>query len=303
MHGAYKAVLAFFSLFCAGCALRIDEARVFLPPKPAPGAAAPSGLYGEQELTSAASDPANPLRARVTHGFIEGARGRLAISRLTRLPEGPSRPLIVHCFGNGTTRWTGGLRAARKALPFGDLMLIDYPGYGESDGAPSVAAFDANKDFILRHLRMDANDRTVVYWGHSLGGWICSQLAANDDRAAGLILETSADNVRDVAQAWIPWFAKPFIWPKIAPALLRYDNSNTLEEFQAPILVLGAGRDDTLPVKLHRSLARQLREAERDVDYVEFDRAGHGNASSQPEFTPALSAFFAKVGQRDAVAP
>lgn len=278
-----------------GCTFRVDSARVFAPPSYAgPNGERPTGLYGEGDLSK------EPLRARVTHGFL-GGEARLAFSMIERSNNSragaPSlRPLIVHCFGNASTRWATGWRAASKALPFGDVFLFDYPGYGESDGVADLASFEAMRAPLISHLRAAYPTRDIVYWGHSLGGWACSALAATDERAVGLVLETTADNVREVARAWTPWYAKPFIRFDLERGLLGYDNSATLADFRRPVIVLGAARDNTLPVKLHRSLARQLKAAKLDVDYVEFRNAGHGNVPRQEEFAAILERYFAGLG-------
>jgi hypothetical protein len=61
------------------------------------------------------------------------------------------------------------------------------------------------------------------------------------------------------------------------------------------ILIFGAGRDEPLNVKLSRSLNRQLEGRGLKLRYVEIAAARHSAMPEQPEFAPAVAAFFARI--------
>ncbi len=181
------------------------------------------------------------------------------------------------------------------ALPHGDVLEFDYPGSGETGGAASPEAFEAMRDGLLTLVREKAAGRDLVLWGHSLGGFVCSQLAERMPETDGVIIETSARNAKEVSKAWTPWFAGPFVKITIAEGIAAYDNAISLKGFKGPVLVLGALHDQTLPVQLARSLGKALTEEGVDAVYLEFKEGGHSSLPGQTGFAPAIDAFFARV--------
>jgi len=145
------------------------------------------------------------------------------------------------------------------------VFMFDYPGYGESTGfATAESLQSANRtvsNFVKSHL---TPNQKLILWGHSLGGFVCAEMARNFNSVDGIVLETSATNADDVSKAVIPWFAKPFIKTRVTESLRAYDVVEALKHVDAPILVLGAAKDKTLPVELSQALADRLASFGRD---------------------------------------
>lgn len=276
----------------AACSVRIDERSVFRPEAhPAPAqTAAELSRWPLQELRETIPD------AEARHGFLGAGDERIAYTLVTResAPAAPDRPLVVYCGGNASDRYNSGVFYALKALPYGDVLLFDYPGYGDSPGQPNAQSFGVMAPRVSALAVELAGDRPLVFWGHSLGGFVCSRLARDTPETDGVILETTARNAAEVGQAWRPWFA-PMMRIEIEPSLGGYDVAGALAHVEAPILVLGGRRDPTLPVRLSRSLAQALRDEGANVTYVEFPRANHVNVSRQPDFPATASSFFASI--------
>lgn len=273
----------------AACSIRIDDAAVFRPQP---------NLTPAVNVDELSRWPIADLRAvvadvEVQHGFAGAGEDRLAYTLVSK--PGENRPLIVYCGGNSGDRFNSGVFFALKTLPYGDVLLFDYPGYGDSPGKPSASALAARAPALQAIAVEHSADRQLVFWGHSLGGFICSRMARDTPSADGVILEATARNALEVGQAWRPWFAAPFVRLSVGDGLSRFDVADTLAEFRGPILILGAKRDNTLPVRLSRSLTESLRTRGARVTYVEFPRAEHLDISRQPEFPAAASSFFASV--------
>jgi len=303
------------ALALSACTVAIDNSTVFAPQplRPINGEAPDGGVWGESIVKNPTDAPPttdnNRERAiekfskedftptRVSHGFFGADGARIAWSYFER--DGAARALIIHCGGNAADRWSDGLVYALKALPQADVFLFDYPGYGDSDGAPSAAAFDAAGEALRFYIAQRFSDRTPVFWGHSLGGFVCAQWAGKSPSAAGVILETTAANVRDVADAWVPWYAKPFVRVQIDPELQPYDNAAALAGFEGPILVIAGRKDKTLPPRLARSLASDLTAGGLDVSFVEFPDAGHANVWAAENFRVTISEFFDRLASTE----
>ena len=240
-----------------------------------------------------------PMLTRlVQHGLAAAPTGAIAWSYFTVPDEGDApRPLIVHCAGNAGDRYNSAAVYSNKALPYGDVLVFDYPGYADSAGTPSAASMEAASAAVAALAQQMAQGRDLVFWGHSLGGFVCARLAAETPEADGLILETTARNADQVADAWTPWYARALVRIDVAPSLAGYDSAADAARFGGPVLVLGAERDDTLPVRLARTLAADLTALGAPVTYVEFEGAGHRDVPSQPGFDAAVSPFFAALMQ------
>ena len=260
--------VALLALYLAFVGLRIDPRVVFQPQShpPREGLA----LRGDRELADA-------FGVEVEHGRLGG----LATTLYAR-PSG-DRPLFVSCFGNASDRRNSGADYARKILPHGDVLIWDYPGYGDSAGAPGVEAVSEAVDRVLERAEGLAGERPLILWGHSLGGFVCAQMAARSGRVDALVLETTAPDVASVARAWRPrWLP---LRVRFDPALAAFDTPDALTDFEGPVLVIGAGRDQVLPVGLSRQLAERLPEAR----YLELPRATHYSAGFDPQAQQAVA--------------
>ncbi len=202
-----------------------------------------------------------------------------------------SNRIIVHCGGNAADRKTDGVKYLRGLVPFGDILLFDYPAYGDSEGEISTQHFkEANLTIAAYVNDLDYKERAV--WGQSLGGFICGDLSKSIEGLDDVIFETTALNANAVAKALVPWYAKLFLKIKIEDGLAAYDNVTALKNFSGDILVLGAANDNQLPVQLSRDLAMQLEQAGKDVTYLEFPDANHMNVPAQKDFAVKVKTFF-----------
>jgi pimeloyl-ACP methyl ester carboxylesterase len=279
------------SLLAACGGVNINDRSVFRPPAHAPPAETVEQLsrWPIAELRTSIPD------AEARHGFVGSGATRMAYTYVTR--PGANRPVIFYCSGNGSDRFTSGVVFAQKTLRWGDVVMIDYPGYGDSPGEPSAAALERAAPSLSALATDLSRGRTLVFWGHSLGGFVCSRLVRETPGADGVILEATARNALEIGRAWRPWFA-PFIRLSVDESLANFDVADALRDYRGPILLLGARRDRTLPIRLSRSLNEALRTNGASVTYVEVPQAQHVDIAWQPEFPAAASSFFASVAGR-----
>ena len=131
------------------------------------------------------------------------------------------------------------------------VLLVEYPGYGRSEGSPSQAsiteAFCKAYDMLLERRRI-APDR-IVLMGRSLGGGAVCALAARR-KSAAIILVSSFTSIRSfAARLLVPGF------------LVRdpFDNLAVVNAYTGPILIIHGRQDDIIPYRhalaLHRSAA------------------------------------------------
>jgi len=124
------------------------------------------------------------------------------------------------------------------------VLIIDYRGYGLSQGSPSEAGLQRDVAAAWRylvHTRGEAPRRIVLY-GHSLGGSLAAWLAAREP-AAGLILESAFISVPELAAELYPWL------PARQLARLRHDTRAELARARMPVLVMHSPQDEIVPYR------------------------------------------------------
>ena len=215
---------------------------------------------------------------------------------ITHAHHAESRAIIVFCGGDTFHRSIEGGEALEALARNADVVLFDYPGYGESTGTPTAAAVVENALAVYDYavaLETSAGKKRVIY-GFSLGGMVAAQIA-RDRSADGLILEATAPSVAAWARSQIPWYAKPLVNPRIEPALASVDTLVALRHFSGDVLVLAGQSDRQAPAALSTQIDRELRRAGVRSQLLRFPQARHGGIAHAPEFGPALSAFLDRV--------
>jgi len=191
-----------------------------------------------------------------------------------------SGPLVIYFGGNAEELSTAVATFARLDAT---TALINYRGYGASDGSPSLGRLsdDAHAVVVAMHARWGA-DRPVILFGRSIG----SGLAAQATRAApvdGVILMSPFRTLAEVGQRHMPFL--PVRW------LLRdnIDITAAIDTLPDRILVLYGARDTIIPPEESLALARHLPPTARLVEYA----GGNNEPLVDPEIRAAIEAFLA----------
>ncbi len=132
------------------------------------------------------------------------------------------------------------------------VMLIEYRGYGRSDGTPSQKTLteDFAAGYDLLAGRQDVDAGRIVFHGRSVGGGIVCALAG-ERKPAALILQSTFTSVSSMALRFgilPPFVSDPF------------DNASALRAYDGPVLLMH-GRDDSIIP--HRHSEKLLKLARR----------------------------------------
>ena len=126
------------------------------------------------------------------------------------------------------------------------VLIVDYRGYGQSEGRPSErgTARDARAAWRwLRETRGIEPGRIVIF-GRSLGAAVAAKLARELEekaRPAALILESPFTSVPGLAQRLYPFL--PTRWL----TRFEYDTTAYVKKIEAPVLVIHSREDDIIP--------------------------------------------------------
>lgn len=231
--------------------------------------------------------PPNPPPTGSETLVLRYAEGPIGATRIRSADV--ARPLILFCGGNMFRRASAGGYRARVLAPFGDVLMFDYPGYGDTAGQDNFVNFRAVGEVVADEARRqaDAEGRRLIVWGHSLGGIVCAE-AAQRARADLLVLETTTPGAWATVENQVG-LLRPFVRVTLAPALNDIDVPASLRGYPGKIVVIEAGKDDTLPPALSRALARRLEAQGNTVERLVFPRAGHNDVGGQPDFVLRLT--------------
>jgi uncharacterized protein len=155
-------------------------------------------------------------------------------------------PLIIYSHGNAeiAADWLGDFREVQD---WASALLVEYPGYGGADGAPTersiIDTMLAAYDWGAKNPAVDPF--RVVAYGRSLGGGAAARLAV-DRKVAGLILESSFTSVADLASRLL---APRFLVQDV------FDNRAALRAYRGPVLVIHGSHDTIVPIAHARELA------------------------------------------------
>jgi hypothetical protein len=170
-----------------------------------------------------------------------------------RNAHGPA-PALIYTHGNGELidHWLEEFEVPR-AWGMG-ILLVEYPGYGRSRGAPSEHAIEetviAAYDYLATRPEIDPEG--IVAYGRSLGGGAACRLAKNRKLEA-MILESTFTGVRPLALRF------GLLGPLVRDP---FDNLTQVSRFHGPLLIIHGERDAIIPVAHGRTLARAARSAE-----------------------------------------
>ena len=160
-------------------------------------------------------------------------------------------------------------------------MIVDYRGYGRSEGNPTVAGAiqdaSAARKFFAERAAIDESE--VVLLGRSLGGAIAVQLAAQQP-TRGLIVESSFSSLREIARHHYPvlsWIVSPSKLNSVAK----------IASFEGPFLQSHGDADDIIPFSLGEKLFQAANEPKQ---FVKIPGGDH-NSPPSAEYYEALDRF------------
>ncbi len=177
-------------------------------------------------------------------------------------------PALLWFYGNGETIaaiWPV-LREFRP--PRMALLVIDYPGYGASEGRSTEPALFEAADLAYAALaaRPGVDPARVRVYGRSLGTAAATHVAATHS-VGGLVLESPFTNARDMARRHYAPFPRFLI-------RLKLDNLATITQVRCPVLVLHGTRDRLVPLEMGKRVAAAT---PGPVELVVIEGAGHND--------------------------
>ena len=209
-------------------------------------------------------------------------------------PAGAARAPLVLYFGGNAEEVSWMLEAigdpARGETPDAAWLIVNYRGYGASEGSPSERALVADAltlyDYASALPGIDA--QRMFAFGRSLGSGVAVALAAQRT-LRGAVLVTPFDSLAAVAKRYYPYL--PVDWM----LKHRFDSIDRAPSLGTPLLCLIAERDDVIPPAHAERLFAAWAGPKRKVV---LRGADHNGTDGAPDFWPAVREFIERAPQR-----
>jgi pimeloyl-ACP methyl ester carboxylesterase len=194
-----------------------------------------------------------------------------------------ARPYKLLLYYGGNAEEVSYLAEGRNIFVDRSPVLVNYRGYGGSDGSPGERELlqDALEVYDAMVKRPDVDAGNIILMGRSLGTGIAVHVAANRP-SAGLILVSPYDSMVNVAKRHYPYL------PVGQMLKHRFDSAALAPDIKCPTLILAASADTIVPREHSAALANRLG---GKVVYREIGNADHNTIGLFPAFSDSIQEF------------
>ncbi len=179
-----------------------------------------------------------------------------------------------------------------------NVLLLDYRGYGESQGSPTPTGVQIDAESALRFLVEERRENRLVVFGQSLGGAVAIPAVAQSAyraHIAALVVESAFSSYRLIAREKLASFWPT--WPLQYPLSWFVSDAYSPLKFIArispiPLLIIHTKEDQVIPVT-HAPILFAAAQEPKQLWIIE--RAKHIRAFNNPEWRARLVAYLEQV--------
>lgn len=173
-----------------------------------------------------------------------------------------------------------------------NVALLEYRGYGRSDGSPSEEGMylDAQAGLDYLHTRVDLATDKIIVFGRSLGGAVAVELASrsqNKERIAAILLENTFTSIPEVARVVFP-----FRFIKYIPVWFyknQFKTKRKICRLSQPTLFLSGLEDKLIPPKMMSDLFTTCGAPLKKL--ARFPMGTHNETWTSPDYYQTINYF------------
>lgn len=220
---------------------------------------------------------------------------------------GPARGTVYFLHGNAQNISTHIMSVSWLPDAGFNVFLIDYRGYGLSEGKPRLPETLADIQLGLDWLRGSGRlgQGPLIVLGQSLGASMAVPVLAQEENQAAVrcaVLEAGFTGFRTIVndvmkQSWLLWPMRPLMLPWLPDE--RLDPINNIGDIGFPVLVMHSRDDQIIPFAHGKALYRAAT-APKEFQAL---RGGHNAALQDPAVQRRVMEFMSGACGAAAVEP
>lgn len=256
LFNIFKIVLILYIILC-GILYTIQEKVIFLPQKI------------DKEYKFNFNQHFEELNIEVTDGV--NVNGLL-------FKVNNSKGLIYYLHGNaGSLQSWGQVAKTYTDLNY-DVFILDYRGYGKSEG--SIQSQDQlynDNQIVYDRLKQEYNEEDIIILGYSIGTGLASKLASTN-APKQLILQAPYYNLPDLMKqqfSFIPTFLLKY----------KFSTDEYLKDCQMPITIFHGNRDQVIDY----NSALKLKEDFHQINLITLKSQGHNGMTYNKDYIQMLT--------------
>ena len=189
-----------------------------------------------------------------------------------------SKGLIFYLHGNaGSLRAWGEVAKTYTHLNY-DVFIIDYRGFGKSQGSISSER-QLHEDLQSAYdvMKLKYSEDQILLLGYSVGAALAAKIASSNNPRL-LILQAPFFNMTDLMR---------YHYPIIPTFLLRYKfpTNEFIKDCKMPIVIFHGKQDEVIYYNSSLKLKRSLKPT---PTLITLDPQGHNGMTSNPEYVDAI---------------
>lgn len=193
-----------------------------------------------------------------------------------------SRRLVFYLHGNAGSLNNWGYAAEEFLLEGYDVFMLDYRGYGKSDGqigSEKQLFSDVEKTFL--EIKNLYQEKEIIITGFSIGSGPASWLASRN-KIDLLVLIAPFYNMKELASHYFPY---------LPSFILRYSLKNNiyLQKVETPVVLIHGREDEIIPYKSSLKLKEELK---TEVRLFILEGSGHNDISGSQSFRKVIREVF-----------
>ena len=190
-------------------------------------------------------------------------------------------PLLIYYGGNGDEASRNMPLISRLGLK--NFLVMNYRGYGRSEGEPSEKVLKHDALFVLDELtkHYGINSGSIILAGRSLGSGIATYVASERE-VAKVILITPYDSIINVAKKRFPFLPVSLLMNQ------RFESDKLAPAIKEPVLCLIAEHDRVVP---NQHAHRLCDDWKGKMQKQTLAKTNHNNITEHPDFARAIAVF------------
>jgi pimeloyl-ACP methyl ester carboxylesterase len=189
-----------------------------------------------------------------------------------------AKGLVFYLHGNAGSLGSWGNVAKRYTDLHYSVFILDYPGYGKSDGSieSKTQLFD-DIEVAYDEMKQEFHEDSIVVLGYSVGTGLAAHLASTNHPKL-LILQAPYYNLTDMMR---------HTYPIVPTFLLKYQfqTNEYLKDCKMPVVIFHGDQDEVI----YYGSSLKLKDEFKMVDtLITLKGQGHNGITDNPEYIAAI---------------